>query len=84
MPSTPEGQIAQQSMESRLRLAKQQREVLVAEIVGAAKVYQGGGNELLHNTLEERIKAGADASLIRLFPRASLKRTTPSLPGASS
>jgi hypothetical protein len=70
-PNTPEGQIAQQSMESRLRLARQQRETLVAEIVGAAKVYQGGGNELLHNTLEERIKAGADASLVRLFPRFS-------------
>jgi hypothetical protein len=70
-PSTPEGQIAQQSMESRLRLARQQRETLVAEIVGAAKVYQGGGNELLHNTLEEKIKAGADASLVRLFPRFS-------------
>ncbi len=68
-PSGPEGQLARQSMESRYRLAKQQREALVAEIAAGAKVFQGGGNELLHLSLDEKLRAGADASLARLFPR---------------
>jgi len=69
VPSTPEGQLARQSMTSRLELARRQREQLVAEIVAAASVFQGGGNELLHVTLEEKLRAGAEASLARLFPR---------------
>lgn len=69
VPSTPEGQLARQSMESRYQLAKRQRELLVAEIVSAAKVFQGGGNELLQLTLEEKLRTGAEASLARLFPR---------------
>ncbi len=68
-PSTPEGQLARQSMESRYQLAKRQRELLVAEIVSGAKVYQGGGSELLQHTLEEKLRAGAESSLARLFPR---------------
>ncbi len=68
-PATPEGQVALQSMESRYRLAKQQREALVADIAAGAKVFQGGGNELLQLSLEEKLRAGADASLARLFPR---------------
>jgi hypothetical protein len=56
-------------MESRYRLAKQNREALVAEIVAGAKVFQGGGSELLQLSLEEKIRAGAEASLARLFPR---------------
>jgi hypothetical protein len=69
VPSTPEGQLARQSMESRYQLAKHQREMLVAEIVSGAKVFQGGGHELLQLTLDEKLRAGAEASLARLFPR---------------
>lgn len=68
-PSTPEGQLARQSMESRKVLAVQQRDNLVRDIVGAAKLYQGGASELLDSTLEEKLKAGAEESLKRLFPR---------------
>lgn len=68
-PATPEGQVARQSMESRYRLAKQQRETLVSEIAAGTKVFQGGGNELLQLSLDEKLRAGADASLARLFPR---------------
>jgi len=69
VPSTPEGQLARQSMESRYQLARRQRELLVAEIVSAAKVFQGGGNELLQLALEEKLRSGAEAALARLFPR---------------
>jgi len=69
LPSAPEGQLARQSMDSRHELAKRQRELLIAEIVSGAKVFQGGGNELLQLTLEEKLRAGAEASLARLFPQ---------------
>jgi hypothetical protein len=69
VPTGPESQVARQSMESRYRLARQQRETLVAEIVAGAKVFQGGGNELLQLSLEEKIRSGAEASLARLFPQ---------------
>ena len=69
VPSGEAGQLAQQSMESRRQLAEKQRKDLVLEIVAGAKVFQGGGNELLQLTLDEKLKTGAEASLIRLFPR---------------
>lgn len=69
IPSTAEGRQARQSMESRKRQAEEQRRAVVSEIVGAAKVFQGGGNELLQLSLEEKLRAGAEASLARLFPR---------------
>jgi hypothetical protein len=69
VPSGEAGQLAKQSMESRRQLAEKQRKDLVQEIVAGAKVFQGGGNELLQLTLEEKLKTGAEASLVRLFPR---------------
>src|SRR5205085_12350186 len=59
VPSANEGQLARQSMESRYELAKRQRELLVADIVSGAKVFQGGGNELLQLTPEAKLRAGA-------------------------
>ena len=69
VPSGEAGQLAKQSMESRRQLAEKQRKDLVLDIVAGAKVFQGGGNELLQLTLEEKLKTGAEASLVRLFPR---------------
>jgi hypothetical protein len=69
VPSGEAGQLAKQSMESRRQLAEKQRKDLVLEIIAGAKVFQGGGNELLQLTLEEKLKTGAEASLVRLFPR---------------
>lgn len=68
-PSTPEGQEARRSMESRRDLARDERDELVREIVANAKVFQGGGSELLQATLQERLEEGAKASIVRLFPR---------------
>jgi hypothetical protein len=68
-PATPEGQEARRSMESRRDEAVRLRDTLVAEIVGNAKVFQGGGSELMQAKLEERLLAAASDSLARLFPR---------------
>lgn len=70
-PVSPEGQEARRSMESRLASAVRRREVVVARIVDGAKVFQGGGNERLEATLEEKLRAAAEASLDRSYPRFS-------------
>ncbi|MEW6166677.1 MAG: BREX system P-loop protein BrxC [Pseudomonadota bacterium] len=68
-PTTDEGRDARQGMESRRSRAEAERERLVREIVANAKLYQGGGGEVLLATLEEKLKAAANDALIRLFPR---------------
>jgi hypothetical protein len=69
LPSTPEGQEARQSMESRKASSAAARDRLVREIVANAKVFQGGGSEIIRLTLEDKIRDAADESLVRLFPR---------------
>jgi hypothetical protein len=68
-PEREEGKQARASMESRRTNAADEKARLVAEITANAKVFQGGGSELLETTLFERVKNGADAALVRLFPR---------------
>lgn len=68
-PTTAEGQEARQSLDSRRARAIGDRDRLIRDVVANAKVFQGGGSEVLLTSLEERIKAATDASLVRLFPR---------------
>jgi len=68
-PTTPEGQEARQSMESRRAAAVEKRGRLIKEVVANAKVFQGGGSEVLSATLEEKLRSAAGDALVRLFPR---------------
>jgi hypothetical protein len=68
-PNGDEGREARQSMESRHAKALGERDRLVREVVANAKVFQGGGNEVIRLTLDDRIRESAGDSLIRLFPR---------------
>ena len=68
-PTGPEGQEARQSMDSRKARAIGDHDRQIREIVSNAKVFQGGGNEVLLSTLEDRIKTTSDDALIRMFPR---------------
>ena len=68
-PTGAEGLEARQSLISRRDLATQLRDELVRQVVANSKAFQGGGSELLQLTLAEKIVEGANASLIRLFPR---------------
>ncbi len=68
-PTGDEGREARQSMDSRHAKAVGERDRLVREIVANAKVFQGGGNEVIRLTLDDRIKESAGDSLVRLFPR---------------
>ena len=68
-PTGAEGQEARQSMDSRSARAVGDRDRLIREIVSNAKVFQGGGNEVLLSTLDDRIKTSSDDALVRMFPR---------------
>ena len=67
VPSTAEGIEARHGMETRLTEAENNLRALVADVVGGARVIQGGGNERLESSLPDRVRAAADASLVRLF-----------------
>ena len=67
VPSTPEGIEARQGMETRLTEAENRLRALVTDIVGGARVIQGGGNERLESKLDAKVRQAADASLARLF-----------------
>ena len=68
-PSGPEGQEARQSMESRRNRAVAERDQLITEVVANAKVFQGGGSEIMLTSLDDRARQAADDALVRLFPR---------------
>jgi hypothetical protein len=68
-PSTREGEEARHSMESRRNAAVRQRDEVIRLVVANAKVFQGGGSELLQAVLEDRIREATTAALVRLFPR---------------
>lgn len=71
IPGTDAGKLARRAMENRRDLARQRRDALIAEIVAAGTVWQGGGNSLLPITFTEKLKAGAEVAMARLFPRFS-------------
>ncbi|NNL67677.1 MAG: BREX system P-loop protein BrxC, partial [Myxococcales bacterium] len=68
-PASPEGREARESMESRRASAEHARDEIVREVIRAAKVLQGGGSEVFGEGLIEKLTAGAEASLARLFHR---------------
>lgn len=69
VPASAEGREAREGMESRRVLAEQVRDEIVREVIGAAKVLQGGGSEVFGEGLGKKLAAGAEASLARLYPR---------------
>ena len=69
VPSSPEGQEACESMNSRLAGAETARDRIVEEIVRAGRVFQGGGGEVYGEGLRAKVASGAESSLARLFPR---------------
>ncbi len=67
-PGTP-GDEARKSMETRRDRALSERDRLVHDIVANAKVFQGGGSEVLSIELLDKLREAANDSLVRLFPR---------------
>jgi hypothetical protein len=67
-PSTNEGREARDAMSTRMRGSEDTRNRIVRDVVGAAKVYQGGGNERFELDVVEKVRAAAEAGLDRMFP----------------
>jgi hypothetical protein len=68
-PTLDEGKEARRGMETRLVRAQEARDRLIRDIVAAATVYQGGGNEVYALTLEDKLRDVGNDALVRLFPR---------------
>lgn len=68
-PTLPEGIEARRGMQSRHQLAQRERDDLVRRTVAAARVFQGGGSELLQLEIIDKLRAGAEDSCARLFPQ---------------
>ncbi|MDL1983312.1 MAG: BREX system P-loop protein BrxC [Deltaproteobacteria bacterium] len=69
MPNTPEGTEARAAMETTRQIAEGKINELLDEAFSGARVFQGGGNEILGNDLQEMALEAADNSLKRLYPQ---------------
>lgn len=69
VPTTTEGNEARSAMETRRATAESNRDQILRELIEAAKVFKGGGTEVLGLDLIEKVKSAAEDSLDRLFPQ---------------
>lgn len=67
-PSTVEGVEARTGMETRLRLAEQQRDALLGEVLAGARVILAGSGERSGSSLIEKVREAAGDALLRLYP----------------
>lgn len=67
LPNTEAGTDARKAMETRLRDADKQVELLLKEIVAGVQVLQAGGAEVDGSSIAERIGRAAQASVVRLY-----------------
>jgi hypothetical protein len=67
-PNTPEGTEAKAAMETTKQTAEGKIRELLSEAFSGARVFQGGGNEILGNNLQEMVLEAADNALQRLYP----------------
>lgn len=68
VPASPEGQEARAGMESRMADSQRRRDELVAGLLRAAVLWQGGGAEVHGEDLRQKAEAAATSSFARLFP----------------
>lgn len=68
-PQTDEGRQAKQGMQSRVLEGRQRLESLFATVIGKARIFQGGGNELTTTTLRDGVETAGNHALARLFPK---------------
>lgn len=67
-PNTPEGTEAKAAMETTKQTAEGKIRELLSEAFTGARVFQGGGNEILGNNLQDMVLEAAGNSLQRLYP----------------
>jgi hypothetical protein len=69
VPNTPEGTEARSAMETTRKTAEGRITELLSDSFSGARVFQGGGNEILGNDLQSMVLEAADNSLQRLYPQ---------------
>ena len=69
VPNTPEGTEARAAMETTKQTAEGKINELLEEAFSGARVFQGGGNEIAGNDLQEMVLDAADNALKRLYPQ---------------
>ncbi|WP_300670196.1 BREX system P-loop protein BrxC [Desulfoluna sp.] len=69
VPNTPEGTEARAAMETTKQTAEGKIRELLAEALDGSRVFQGGGNEILGNTLQDMVLEAAGNALQRLYPQ---------------
>ncbi len=72
VPNTPEGTEARAAMETTKQTAEGKINELLEEAFSGARVFQGGGNEILGNDLQEMVTEAAENALKRLYPQFSV------------
>lgn len=68
VPTTTEGNEARSAMGTRRATAESNRDKIIRELIEGAKVFKGGGSEVINIDLIEKVKSAASDSLDRLFP----------------
>jgi hypothetical protein len=69
VPNTPEGTEARAAMETSRQTAEGKIRELLEEAFSGARVFQGGGNEILGNDLQEMVLEASGKALKRLYPQ---------------
>lgn len=72
VPNTPEGTEARASMETTRQTAEGKINELLSEAFSGARLFQGGGNEIVGNNLQEMVMEAAQNALSRLYPQFSV------------
>ena len=67
-PTSGEAMEARKAMETHRDLAGAEVKRLVGTVLESARVYQGGGNEIVVESLPESVEQAAKNALVRLFP----------------
>ena len=67
--TTTEGNEARSAMFTRMATAEGTRDRIARELIGSAKVFKGGGTEVINIDLVEKVKSASSDSLDRLFPQ---------------
>ena len=67
-PATPEGIEARNGMQSQVDNERRHLDALIQQIVGGARIFAGGGNEIGEGSLQASLRLAVVGALDRLFP----------------
>ena len=69
VPNTPEGDEARAAMETTKQTTEGKIRELLEEAFSGARIFQGGGSEILGNDLQEMVLEASDNAAQRLYPQ---------------